>query len=290
MDFRWLRRYGLLLLIWAFVMPTWAQDADLEAHTIVALRAIGHELLLSGDDSSTRVLPIVAEDEYYEIQFDGPFDLMPDTLIQIIAKVVGQYQIAAAYLVETIQASTGEIVHAYEVSARSNILPCGGRNYTRDQYVIRFRILQGPLYVKNAATSSTTPFTTNDWMVLLAVALPMLGLILYFWQKRPPVSSEDHRLQIGQYRFDPQKMMLSLGKEEVVLTGKESELLRLLHASANTTLARERILEIVWGDEGNYVGRTLDVFISKLRKKLAADPQVSIANIRGVGYKLIVEQ
>lgn len=53
---------------------------------------------------------------------------------------------------------------------------------------------------------------------------------------------------------------------------------------------KERILEAVWGDEGNYVGRTLDVFISKLRKKLAIDERIRIINIRGIGCRLQVEE
>jgi DNA-binding response OmpR family regulator len=67
-------------------------------------------------------------------------------------------------------------------------------------------------------------------------------------------------------------------------------LLLLLHESANTTVAREVILNRVWGDNGNYVGRTLDVFISKLRKKLEADSGVKIVNTRGVGYKLLIDE
>ena len=64
-------------------------------------------------------------------------------------------------------------------------------------------------------------------------------------------------------------------------------MLKLLNESANTTVPKEVLLNKVWGDEGDYIGRTLDVFISKLRKKLEADPELKIINARGVGYKLI---
>jgi DNA-binding response OmpR family regulator len=84
-------------------------------------------------------------------------------------------------------------------------------------------------------------------------------------------------------------MTLSIDNNSVELSGKEVDLLLLLQTSANTTLEREVILKSVWGDEGDYVGRTLDVFISKLRKKLEADSNIKIANIRGVGYKLVVD-
>jgi DNA-binding response OmpR family regulator len=56
----------------------------------------------------------------------------------------------------------------------------------------------------------------------------------------------------------------------------------------NSTVEREHILKTIWGDEGSYIGRTLDVFISKLRKRLEADTKVKIVNVRGVGYKLIL--
>ena len=73
------------------------------------------------------------------------------------------------------------------------------------------------------------------------------------------------------------------------LTQKEADLLRLLNSSKNTPLKRETILKKVWGDDGDYIGRTLDVFISKLRKKLEAEDKVKIINIRGIGYKLITK-
>ena len=66
-------------------------------------------------------------------------------------------------------------------------------------------------------------------------------------------------------------------------------MLSLLYASVNETVNKETLLNKVWGDEGDYVGRTLDVYISKLRKKLESDTSIKLKNIRGVGYKLIVE-
>jgi DNA-binding response OmpR family regulator len=84
-------------------------------------------------------------------------------------------------------------------------------------------------------------------------------------------------------------MALSFEDKSVELSSKEAELLSLLHNFANAPLEREVILQKVWGDEGDYVGRTLDVFISKLRKKLEADANVKIVNIRGVGYKLVMD-
>jgi DNA-binding response OmpR family regulator len=85
-------------------------------------------------------------------------------------------------------------------------------------------------------------------------------------------------------------MLLIREEKTIELTSKESELLNLLYASANETVERDIILNKVWGDEGDYVGRTLDVYISKLRKKLGNDASIQIKNIRGIGYKLIIEE
>ena len=72
------------------------------------------------------------------------------------------------------------------------------------------------------------------------------------------------------------------------LSSKEASLLDLLYVNLNQTVSREHILQVVWGDEGDYLGRTLDVFISKLRKKLDADSNLKIVNIRGIGYRMVL--
>ena len=72
------------------------------------------------------------------------------------------------------------------------------------------------------------------------------------------------------------------------VSSKEASLLDLLHVNLNQTVNREHILQVVWGDEGDYLGRTLDVFISKLRKKLGEDSNLKIVNIRGIGYRMVL--
>ena len=79
------------------------------------------------------------------------------------------------------------------------------------------------------------------------------------------------------------------GKEKQDLTGKESDLLQLLYFHINSTVDRDVLLKEVWRDEGAYIGRTLDVYISKLRKKFESDPAISFINVRGVGYKMTLD-
>ena len=108
------------------------------------------------------------------------------------------------------------------------------------------------------------------------------------WRKKHNLKNDPNMISIGEYLFDTRNMNLSFADKKVELTSKEADLLLLLHKEANTTVEREKILRMVWGDEGDYVGRTLDVFISKLRRKLEADSNIKIVNTRGVGYKLVM--
>lgn len=92
---------------------------------------------------------------------------------------------------------------------------------------------------------------------------------------------------IGAFTFDAQKQVLLFDGETRKLTTKESELLRLLAANANNILERNYALKTIWEDDNYFNARSMDVYITKLRKLLKDDPNVAIINIHGKGYKLI---
>ena len=96
--------------------------------------------------------------------------------------------------------------------------------------------------------------------------------------------------QIGKFTFDAQKQMLTIDGNSQKLTTKESELLNLLAANANNILERNYALKTIWVDDNYFNARSMDVYITKLRKLLKADPDVAIINIHGKGYKLITPQ
>lgn len=93
---------------------------------------------------------------------------------------------------------------------------------------------------------------------------------------------------IGRYRFDTNKHLLILDDKEQKLTTKESELLRLLCNNANQVLERNFALRTIWIDDNYFNARSMDVYITKLRKYLKEDPSIEIMNIHGTGYKLIM--
>ena len=93
--------------------------------------------------------------------------------------------------------------------------------------------------------------------------------------------------KIGKFGFDTQKQVLTFGNQTSKLTTKESELLRLLCAHANEILERNYSLKTIWGNDNYFNARSMDVYITKLRKLLKDDPEIEIINIHGKGYKLI---
>ena len=96
--------------------------------------------------------------------------------------------------------------------------------------------------------------------------------------------------QIGRFTFDTQKQLLTIGDRQTKLTTKESELLSLLCAHANEILQRDFALKSIWIDDNYFNARSMDVYITKLRKHLKDDPDVEIINIHGKGYKLIIPE
>jgi DNA-binding response OmpR family regulator len=100
---------------------------------------------------------------------------------------------------------------------------------------------------------------------------------------------DDKLFVIGKYTFDPVNMILKNGKKQQTLTRKEAALLKLLCLYKNKLLSRETALKSIWGDDDYFIGRSMDVFISKLRKYLKDDPKISITNVHGTGFKLEIK-
>ena len=124
----------------------------------------------------------------------------------------------------------------------------------------------------------TKPFDIDELCLKIEVFL-----------KRKEISSGQNNIyKIGDFQLDVTEQTLSILGIEKTLTLKETELLSLLAQKQNTIVKREYILVNLWGRNDYFLGRSLDVFISKLRKKLTQDQNISIENIRGVGFKLNV--
>ena len=96
------------------------------------------------------------------------------------------------------------------------------------------------------------------------------------------------RYQLGRFTFDTQRQLLSIDDKSTKLTTKESELLTMLCTHMNDILERDLALKTIWIDDNYFNARSMDVYITKLRKHLKDDPNVEINNVHGKGYRLVV--
>ncbi|MCF8463728.1 MAG: winged helix-turn-helix domain-containing protein [Flavobacteriales bacterium] len=292
--------FGLLsVLVFAhaaFAEDKMAQEEE-EQHIEVSMRMIGHQVLLRLGDSASRVLPIGKNENSYTISFATEFGFNPDDLASVIDSVIAATGIAKSYIVEFKSCDSNLVVHSYEVgiSEHENVLACRERDQPKACYNLVVTILKPAVKTSDTELIANTDYGQTDRYIVLAlmlicVLLPMV--VVQFLMKKKPVAKPEVDLNIipiGEYKFNKRKMELWFKDERIELTSKECDLLQLLCDSTNNTVERETILKMVWGDEGDYVGRTLDVFISKLRKKLEGDSNIKITNVRGIGYRLVVD-
>ena len=103
-------------------------------------------------------------------------------------------------------------------------------------------------------------------------------------------SSSSSIFQIGKFTFDSKKQTLTYDNVQEKLTTKESDLLKLLASKQNELLQRDYALRAIWVDNNYYNARSMDVYITKLRKLLKDDPNVELINVHGKGYKLVVTE
>ncbi len=119
------------------------------------------------------------------------------------------------------------------------------------------------------------PFSMEELLLKLEIFLAR--------SKKHATSIQEYT--VGKFRFDPAEYLLSTETERISLTQREAELLKLFLENRNKVLKREQILTALWGDDSYFMGRSLDVFISRLRKLLAHEQGISIENLHGVGFK-----
>lgn len=277
--------FGLLLLVFIFMIcaafsSTANDDFDV-ARREVLLRKIGHELLLKSGDSTSRVLPVqkIAENNY-RIVFENDFSFQPEALVNITQRLLTQDVLASDYIVSVLKCDDGSIVYQYAVSKnkKDDIITCIGRKQPKACYKISIEF------------KSTGIYTAGK--VYLLGCLSLLAFIGFIFikpfksQKVLPEIQEDTTYTLGSVLFDANNKKLVIKDKTIELTRTETRVLLIFAASPNETIAKSRLQKEIWEDEGVVVGRSLDMFISKLRKKLESDPNINIVVIRSKGYKL----
>ena len=124
----------------------------------------------------------------------------------------------------------------------------------------------------------TKPFNFDEFELRIQSLLKRVNINL--------VEDQTTVFELGNYSFDSEQHEVKIASEIKNLTKKENQILTILAKNKNQVIAREIVLTAVWGQDDYFVGRSLDVFITKLRKYLSGDDKVQILNIHGVGFKL----
>lgn len=125
----------------------------------------------------------------------------------------------------------------------------------------------------------TKPFSIQELMLRIEV-------ILRRNNSGKPISAQPKTNAVGKYTFDFQKLTLSVNDNLQTLTFREAEVLKYLSERPDQVIRRDELLKAIWGDDDYFMGRSLDVFISRLRKYLSADPAIRIDNVHGVGFRM----
>lgn len=289
MNFKYLSIFiaASLLLFFYALSGTPLNDTDFEeAKEIIIMRKIGHEVLLHSGDSTSRVLPVKKITENaYQIQFASHFTFKPDSLVKIIQRTIQANQLPSDYIVNVIECASNEKIFGYAIleTKRNNIIPCRTRQQTKGCYIINISF-------KNTSLLGLPKKYVTAGAGFFALILLFSGATAYYKKTSTTAqgvtSLEDNFIRIGRYQFYNDKQYLLYNNEQIELTHKESKLLYIFASTPNQIIDRNRLQKEIWEDEGIIVGRSLDVFISKLRKKLESDPTVKLVNIHGKGYKL----
>ncbi len=259
----------------------------------LALRQTGHHLLILMDDHSSAIPPVkqLAENEF-ELRLESNFAY--DTLGVLLTNAFASFGIDESYQIAVKNCQTDELILGFNDQAfLSGTATCMGREQWSDCNNI------------SVTFPHLDSFGAGDkWLQIALGALSILLLLrLLFMRKKEEdirkAVSRDHAtikqddgisvLEIGNSQLDLNNQIFRQGTLQKELTFREAKLFHFFATHSNQLLQREQILDEVWGDEGVIVGRSLDVFVSRLRKVIADDISLKIKTVHGVGYRLEVQ-
>lgn len=281
-----------------FVMAFAKKETEYpDKHLEIVLRNIGHQVLLHSKDSTSRVLPVkTVNEKTFRISFENSFGFTPDTLMKLVHQQLAKTDKLGDYTVSVNECSQNQTIFAYEVNrASGDLKPCRGRKQKIGCYVIE---------ISFPAKKSFN----YGWLLLALIPVAFAGL--YFARRRNRTSAPQELIEekvdkslsskvepvpviadykkLGNFVFFESKGVLSLNGETIELSVKEAKALSILASNQNQVVGRDLLMKEIWETDGIFViTRNVDVLISKLRKRLSADPSVKIANVHGKGYKMI---
>ena len=271
---------GILISAVAFINK---KNEIPENHLEVVLRSLGHQLLLTAKDSTSRVLPVKKLNENtYQISFQNNFGFISDSLINLVERQFKNTALTRGYIVSLKNCELKETILAFEINSQSgDLTPCRGRTLEVGCYMIEINLLKRDQF-------------NFLWLLLLIIPLGLIGFYVKDKfrkkeEKESIVDNNDH-IQLGNYRFYPANNVLTIEHNNITLSDKETKALTIFAENKNQIVEREQLMKEIWEDEGVVViSRNVDVLVSKLRKKLSGDSSLKFINVHGRGYKFMIE-
>lgn len=274
---------GIVLFLESCNKVAQTNKDDFSMRVKISLREVGNQLLLSNNDSISLILPVTKTNDYkYQLAFKSNITFNPDTLVAIVNKVFTRASLSKNYIVEVQQCANNEVAYSFEMNEKQEktIIPCSGRILPKNCYKIMVTFLDFP---SNESAEYASYFY---FLIALLFALFLVKIYSRKKIKKNEILTSNNIKIIGRFEFYPEENKLVKKSLEINLSKKECELLQIFISRPNQIIKREELTKKVWEDHGVFVGRSLDTYISKLRKKLQDDDTIQLINIHGVGYKL----
>ena len=249
--------------------PSKSHDNELQ------LRATFDEYLKSIGDSTSVIRSKVDSEYNTKLELITKDSINPENIVAVIDSVFkNQYSFLKGKLVSCKSQYT---VYSFQLAAehKQTIVPCLERKLAPGCFNINIEI------------TYANPFDSTIYILMLIPFIIAVS-VWYFFSYKSNSHNETPYIAISKYRLYTSSQKMEFEKQVIELSDKEFKILMLLIHHKNETIERQAIQKEVWEDDGVIVGRSLDVFISKLRKKLSQDPNIEIKNVHGKGYRLIV--
>ena len=295
---------GLLFFQFIRISDTTAENQPIAQKVNLALRRTAHHLLAKAGDSTSRIPPVQQTgSQTFQIQLGQHFNY--NALPALLQESFRLHQISGDYDVAVLDCQKGEVQLGYTIREvlKDRSVSCLGRIQAGGCHTLQITFLQ--------PKSAQQP--VSRWWFLAAGSV--LSVLLFTFYRRPnqpiaaiqsntpPVSTQHPTalanpdtspntsdwMPFGNSSLDRTNQLLVSASNRHELTYREAKLLKLFVEHRNQVLERDFILKSVWEDEGIIVGRSADVFVSRLRKLLKDDPAVRIVAVHGVGYRMEVK-
>ncbi len=280
---------ALPFLAWLLPLERPKNQVELSPQKInLALRRTADGLLRASGDSTSRI-PAIEQtaQNVWQVRLEQPFQY--EQLPALLQASLDLHGIQQPYNVAVRQCADATIdlgYHQLDFLQNKNMVPCGGRQAPSGCHYIEVTFLE---------------MTPKQWTWLGKTGLFLFllsSLSVFFYLKRKKTQAleraenisqgENSWLHFGNSRLDLSNQTLVFGSTAQSLTFRETKLLQVFASHPNQLLERDFLLQEVWANEGILVGRSVDVFVSRLRKKLQPDPTLSIVAVHGVGYRMEV--